>query len=78
MQYNLSLSMSDKNQTINEPYNICDLNDGQKTILYSALSSTALGLGLGLGLLEQRPEKIQALSGIRTHHLCGAGAVLNQ
>ena len=30
-------------------------------------------------LLEQRPEKIfQALSGIRTHDLCGAGAVLSQ
>ena len=31
-------------------------------------------------LLEQRPEKnfFQALSGIRTHDLCGAGAVLSQ
>ena len=29
-------------------------------------------------LLEQRPEKIQALSGIRTHDLCDAGAVLSQ
>ena len=29
-------------------------------------------------LLEQRTEKIfQALSGIRTHDLCGAGAVLS-
>ena len=29
-------------------------------------------------LLEQRSEKIQALSGIRTHDLCDAGAVLSQ
>ena len=29
-------------------------------------------------LLEQRPEKIQALSGIRTYDLCGAGTVLYQ
>ena len=29
-------------------------------------------------LLEQRPEKIQALSGIRTHDLCDASAVLSQ
>ena len=28
-------------------------------------------------LLEQRPEKIQALSWIRTHDLCDAGAVLS-
>ena len=30
-----------------------------------------------LTLLEQRPEKIQALSGIQTHDLCNAGAVLS-
>ena len=29
-------------------------------------------------LLEQRPEKIQALSGIRIHDLCDASAVLSQ
>ena len=29
-------------------------------------------------LLEQRPEKIQALSGIRTHDLCDDSAVLYQ
>ena len=29
-------------------------------------------------LLEQRPEKIQALSGIRTYDLCDASAVLSQ
>ena len=29
-------------------------------------------------LLEQRPETIQALSGIRTHDLCDASAVLSQ
>ena len=31
-----------------------------------------------VALLEQRPKKIQALSGIRTHDLCDAGAVLSQ
>ena len=29
-------------------------------------------------LMEQRPGKIQALSGIRTHDLCDAIAVLSQ
>ena len=29
-------------------------------------------------LLEQKPEKNQALSGIRTHDLCDASAVLSQ
>ena len=29
-------------------------------------------------LLKQRPEKIQALNGIRTHELCDTGAVLSQ
>ena len=29
-------------------------------------------------LLEQRPEKIQALSRIQTHDLCDAGPVLSQ
>ena len=29
-------------------------------------------------VLEQRPEKSQALSGIRTHNLCDASAVLSQ
>ena len=29
-------------------------------------------------LLEQRPEKIQALNGIRTHDHCDAGTVLSQ
>ena len=29
-------------------------------------------------LLEQRPEKIQTVSGIRTHHLCDASIVLSQ
>ena len=34
----------------------------------------------GVTLLEERPEKIQALSGIRTHDLCDidASAVLSQ
>ena len=29
-------------------------------------------------LLEQKPEKIQALSGIQTHDLCDASAVLSR
>ena len=29
-------------------------------------------------LLEQSPEKIQALSGIQTHNLCNADAMLSQ
>ena len=39
---------------------------------------TVINASAALTLLEQRPEKIQALSGIRTHDLCGAGAVLYQ
>ena len=36
---------------------------------------TVINASAAVTLLEQRPEKIQALSGIRTHDLCGASAV---
>ena len=40
---------------------------------------TVINASAAVTLLEQRPEKIfQALSGIRTHDLCDAGAVLFQ
>ena len=39
---------------------------------------TVINASAAVTLLEQRPEKIQALSGIRTHDLCGAGALLYQ
>ena len=40
---------------------------------------TVINASVAVTLLEQRPEKIfQALSGIRTHDLCDAGAVLSQ
>ena len=40
---------------------------------------TVINASAAVTLLEQRPEKIfQALSGIRTHDLCDAGAVLSQ
>ena len=40
---------------------------------------TVISASAAVTLLEQRPEKnFQALSGIRTHHLCDAGAVLSQ
>ena len=39
---------------------------------------TVINASAAITLLEQRPEKIQALSGIRTHNLCDAGAVLSQ
>ena len=35
---------------------------------------TVINASAAVTLLEQRPEKIQALSGIRTHDLCGASA----
>ena len=35
---------------------------------------TVINAGAAVTLLEQRPEKIQALSGIRTHDLCDASA----
>ena len=39
---------------------------------------TVINASAAVTLLEQRPEKIfQALSGIRTHDLCDAGAVLS-
>ena len=40
---------------------------------------TVINANAAVTLLEQRPEKnLQALSGIRTHDLCDAGAVLSQ
>ena len=39
---------------------------------------TVINASAAVTLLEQRPEKIQALSGIRTHNLCDASAVLSQ
>ena len=39
---------------------------------------TVINASAALTLLEQRPEEIQALSGIRTHNLCDARAVLSQ
>ena len=39
---------------------------------------TVINARAAVTLLEQRPEKIQALSGIRTHDLCNASAVLYQ
>ena len=50
--------------------------------LISSISSncllTVINAGAAVTLLEQRPEKIQALSEIRTHDLCDASAVLSQ
>ena len=39
---------------------------------------TVINASAAATLLEQRPKKIQVLSGIRTHDLCDAGAVLSQ
>ena len=39
---------------------------------------TVINASAAVTLLEQRPEKIQAPSGIRTHYLCNASAVLSQ
>ena len=39
---------------------------------------TAINASAAVTLLEQRPEKVQVLSGIRTHDLCDASAVLSQ
>ena len=39
---------------------------------------TVINASADITLLEQIPEKCQALSGIRTHDLCDAGAVLSQ
>ena len=39
---------------------------------------TVINASAAVTLLEQRPERIQALSGIRTHDLCDASAVLSQ
>ena len=36
---------------------------------------TVMNASAAVTLLEQRPEKIQALSGICTHDLCDASAV---
>ena len=44
----------------------------------STLVGSVINASAAVTLLEQRPEKIQALSGIRTHDLCVAGAVLYQ
>ena len=39
---------------------------------------TVINANAAVTLFEQRPEKIQALSGIQTHDLCDASAVLSQ
>ena len=39
---------------------------------------TVINASAAVTLLEQRPEKIQSLSGIRTYDLCDASAVLSQ
>ena len=39
---------------------------------------TVINASAAVTLLEQRPEKIQALSGIRNHDLCDASAVFSQ
>ena len=39
---------------------------------------TVINASAAVTLLEQRPEQIQALSGIWTHDLCNASAVLYQ
>ena len=39
---------------------------------------TVINARAAVTLLEQRPEKIQALCGIRTHDLCDANAALSQ
>ena len=39
---------------------------------------TVINASAAITLLEQRPGKIQALSGIQTHDLCDASAVLSQ
>ena len=39
---------------------------------------TVINASAAVTLLEQRPEKIQALSRIRTHDFCEASAVLSQ
>ena len=48
--------------------------------LISSISSNCVltVINASAALLEQRPEKIQTLSGIRTHDLCDASAVLSQ
>ena len=39
---------------------------------------TVINASAAVTLLEQRPKKIQALNGIRTHDLCDASVVLSQ
>ena len=39
---------------------------------------TVINASAAVTLLEQRPEKIQVLSRIRTHDFCEASAVLSQ
>ena len=39
---------------------------------------TVINVSAAVTLLEQRPEKIQALNGIRTYDLCDASVVLSQ
>ena len=39
---------------------------------------TVINASAAATLPAQRPEKIHSLSGIRTHDLCDAGAVLSQ
>ena len=43
-----------------------------------SLNESVINASAAVILLEQRPEKIQALSGIRTHDFCDASAVLSQ
>ena len=47
-------------------------------ILHFQVIVTVINASAAVTLLEQRPEKIQALSGIRTHDFCDASAVLSQ
>ena len=47
-------------------------------VWYILKQFTVINASAAVTLLEQRPEKNQALSGIRTHDLCDASAVLYQ
>ena len=57
------------------------LNTVEVSELILSISSncvlTVINASAAVTLLEQRPEKIQALSGIRTHDLCDGSAVLS-
>ena len=47
-------------------------------VAYARNTESGCNASSAVTLLEQRPEKIQALSGIRAHDLCDASAVLSQ